>query len=313
MIVFSIILPTYNVGQHIERCLRSCINQTYTNFEVIVVDDCGQDDAIEKAKSLMSKDSRIRIHHHEKNKGTYHARWTGVREAKGQYVVFLDPDDELELHALEELSMLIKTNPDMIFCGCREVPDKKFYQVQTVVPKIVDYKATSVEQRKLLNTQGFNLGTAGKAYKKSVIRQAFSSLDIPESVRLVYGEDVLVFSAALAMTKTIKSTQNKIYLYHQEESSITKTADYGSILKNIEQLQYVINRLEKNIVSNPDNTVAKIIHKRMSADLIKLKNKTNISSVSKIKNFVILALLTKNFRWFVKLGLYVITFGKKGT
>ncbi|WP_337209569.1 MULTISPECIES: glycosyltransferase family 2 protein [Campylobacter] len=74
----SIILPTYNVEPYIERALQSCINQTFKDIEIIVVDDCGHDKSIEIAKDYANKDERIKIIHNEKNLGTFASRNIGV-------------------------------------------------------------------------------------------------------------------------------------------------------------------------------------------------------------------------------------------
>lgn len=314
MTKFSVILPTYNVGEYIDRCLISCINQTYTDFEIIVVDDCGNDDAIDKAKVWAKKDSRIKILHHEKNLGTYHARHTGVKFASGEYVVFLDPDDALEPNALEELCLLTVTEPDVLLFGSRYVPEKKVHQVQSNTPEIINYVASAAEVKKLLSLKGFNLGTLGKAYNKKIVSIVFESLSVSIDMRLIYGEDVLLFSEVIAHAKSIKSTQSKIYVYYQEEGSVTKSTDLNAVAKNIEQLKYVICKLKDKADSTSKNNSAysgyTAIINRLSADMLVLENKTNVSFFKVMGNYFILAVLTKNFRWIAKVVLYVLTLGK---
>ncbi|WP_279434198.1 glycosyltransferase family 2 protein [Campylobacter volucris] len=93
----SIILPTYNVEKYIARALDSCINQTYKNIEIIVVDDCGSDKSIDIAKEYASKDERIKIIHNKENLKLLRARYEGVKVANSPYIMFLDPDDYLSL------------------------------------------------------------------------------------------------------------------------------------------------------------------------------------------------------------------------
>ncbi len=94
---FSIIIPTYNVERYIARCLESCINQTFSDIEILVVDDCGSDDSIKIAQSFADKDSRIRIIHNPRNLGLFGARLSGEKEARGEYILPLDSDDYIEL------------------------------------------------------------------------------------------------------------------------------------------------------------------------------------------------------------------------
>ena len=89
----SIVIPVYNTEKFIDTCLESCITQTLKDIEIIIVDDCGSDGAIAIAGNYAKKDSRIKIIHHEKNKGLGGARNTGINVAIGEYLWFLDSDD----------------------------------------------------------------------------------------------------------------------------------------------------------------------------------------------------------------------------
>jgi len=310
--LISVVIPVYNVSNYIDRCLCSLKYQEFKNYEVIIVDDCGQDDSINKAKDWALQDTRIKILHHEKNLGTYHARHTGTKSANGEYVVYLDPDDAFDVWALEELSNLAVTKPDVLLFGLRYVPEKNFFQVKSNVPSIVDYSGSSLEVKKLLTFKGFSLGTPGKAYNKKIISRAFESLNVPITFRLIYGEDVLLFSEVLANTKSIKSTQQKIYLYSQVEESITKSTDFSMVLKNIEQLNYVICKLKDIAINNSKNSIVyDIVIAHLSIDVLVLENKAKIPFLKVMKNYFIIAVLTKNIRWVVKAFFYMFSLGKK--
>ena len=90
---FSIIIPTYNAESYIARCLESCINQTFSDIEILVVDDCGSDDSIKIAQSYADRDSKIRIIQNPHNLGLFAARISGEKEARGAYILPLDADD----------------------------------------------------------------------------------------------------------------------------------------------------------------------------------------------------------------------------
>jgi len=99
----SVIVPIYNSAQYLDICLNSLINQLYTKFEIICVDDCGTDTSMEIAQRFARQDPRIKILHHATNLGLGPARNTGLEHAKGKYVFFLDSDDFLHPTALEQL------------------------------------------------------------------------------------------------------------------------------------------------------------------------------------------------------------------
>ena len=84
----SIILPTFNVEKYIARAIESCINQSFKDIEIIVVDDCGSDKSIDIAKEYVKKDERIKIIHNEENLGTFAARNNGVKAAGGGILCF---------------------------------------------------------------------------------------------------------------------------------------------------------------------------------------------------------------------------------
>jgi len=100
---FSIIVPCYNGGKFIEKCMLSILAQTYKNFEVLIIDDGSIDSSNEILKKFTSIDKRFKIIKHKKNQGLSSARNSGLIEASGQYIAFLDiddwwPNDKLEIY-----------------------------------------------------------------------------------------------------------------------------------------------------------------------------------------------------------------------
>ena len=106
-IKITIIIPIYNVSAYIERCIKSVMNQTYNHIECILVDDCGTDDSIAIAKQLLASyvgPINFLILHHKQNMGLSAARNTGTKNATGEYIFYLDSDDELAPDCIEKLS-----------------------------------------------------------------------------------------------------------------------------------------------------------------------------------------------------------------
>lgn len=104
----SIIIPVYNAEKYIEVCLKSCLEQTFGDIEIIVVNDCTPDDSMKIIKKLADADSRIIMLANEVNKGQGAARNKGINNAKGEYVLFLDSDDCLDIHACQILYDCLK-------------------------------------------------------------------------------------------------------------------------------------------------------------------------------------------------------------
>lgn len=103
---FTVIIPLYNKEKYISNAIKSILNQTFTDFEVLIVNDCSTDNSIQIATEFESE--KIRIIQHEKNKGLAATRNTGIKNAKANYVAFLDADDLWKPHFLEKIFNLIQ-------------------------------------------------------------------------------------------------------------------------------------------------------------------------------------------------------------
>lgn len=130
----SIIIPVYNVSNYIKRCIYSIINQTYNDIECICIDDGTPDDSIEKIEAILSSYTgpiEFRIVHHKVNRGLSAARNTGVDEAKGDYLLFVDSDDELTVSSLEYFQNCLSNGekPDIIIGSTISKPPKAFYSI----------------------------------------------------------------------------------------------------------------------------------------------------------------------------------------
>ena len=100
---FSIIIAMYNVERYIKICINSILNQTFQDFEVIVVDDCSTDNSYKICTELYGNNKKIRLLRHEKNQGPSAARNLGMENARGEYIWFIDSDDAIIPNALEKL------------------------------------------------------------------------------------------------------------------------------------------------------------------------------------------------------------------
>jgi glycosyltransferase involved in cell wall biosynthesis len=172
MLKFSIIIPVYNASRFVERCVESCINQSYSNIEIICIDDCSTDNSKEIISGLQKRDSRIKCFFHTKNESQYIARRTGILGSTGDYILFLDSDDTLVPHACALLAEEIKKKAvDMIQFGYTEIPGNKkifspFYP--TVKERIAAYFAKE-------NRYSPEVWT--KAYKRDLLLRAYNEMD----------------------------------------------------------------------------------------------------------------------------------------
>lgn len=133
----SIIVPVYNVSEYLNRCLDSIAEQSYTNFEAILIDDKSTDNSFKICQEYAKKDKRFILIKNDINKGLGLTRNEGLKKASGTYVVFVDSDDYIEKNMLENLyNVVVKTKADTVIAGykrCRagrETIEKNRYQGQ---------------------------------------------------------------------------------------------------------------------------------------------------------------------------------------
>ena len=104
----SVVIPLYNAKKFIRACVDSVLNQTLKNVEVVIVDDCSTDDSLAYCRELYGNNDRVRIFQQPKNGGPGAARNRGVQEAEGEYIAFLDSDDEMMPFNLERIFTVAK-------------------------------------------------------------------------------------------------------------------------------------------------------------------------------------------------------------
>jgi glycosyltransferase involved in cell wall biosynthesis len=112
--LFSVVIPVYQAERYLGECIDSVLNQTYENFEVVIVDDGSSDRSGKICDTYAGKDSRVVVIHKE-NGGPTSARTIGAEKGKGKYILFLDSDDRLDNETLKRMSGIICEITQMLF------------------------------------------------------------------------------------------------------------------------------------------------------------------------------------------------------
>ena len=136
----SIIIPVYNAGVYLERSLKSVCEQSFSNLEIILVEDGSTDDSAKRCDEWAVKDARIRVHH-QQNSGVSAARNKGLELASGEYVMFVDADDWIALDMVQTLYDLLREHQaDVSTCNYVEVTEgqeeKSFYLINSDIEKV---------------------------------------------------------------------------------------------------------------------------------------------------------------------------------
>lgn len=247
----SIVLPVYNVGSYVERCIESCLAQDDADFEMVFVDDCGQDESMQIVSRYAARDERIRIVSNPRNEGTFNARRAGTFAACGDYVFFLDPDDALPVGGLSRLlGALERTgcSDDLILSRIEVIPKNRWISTRVVLPDSCRYP--EILPQLFLGRSHFNLGTPGKIYRRRLLLDAY---DVLSSVteRLVFAEDVLLLFVCAALAERLSVVDDVLYLFHVNPVSATQGQDSRGTLGNIAQIDLVISKLNR-LLSVPE-------------------------------------------------------------
>lgn len=116
----SVIVPVYNSTAYLKRCVDAILSQTYTDLEVLLIDDGSKDDSLKICREYEKNDPRVRAFHKE-NGGSSSARNVGIKEAKGEYICFCDSDDYYEKDIVENLMKVFKEHDDAVVAQCMAV------------------------------------------------------------------------------------------------------------------------------------------------------------------------------------------------
>lgn len=210
--LISVIVPIYNVEKYINKCIDSIINQTYTNLEIILVDDGSPDNCGKICDEYAEKDNRIKVIHKE-NGGLSDARNVGIKNAKGMYVTVVDSDDYIEQKYIEILYKSIKENETDLAIGSHKV----IYENGTIIDKSTNEENVLESKnvlKRILYDEGIDLSAWAKLYKKEL----FYSIQYPKD-RLY--EDAATTYKLIDSSNKISIISKPIYNYMIRNNSIT--------------------------------------------------------------------------------------------
>jgi glycosyltransferase involved in cell wall biosynthesis len=203
----SIVLCTYDREKYLDKCINSVINQTFTDWELLVVDDGSQDNTFEVVNPYVQKFKNIRYLKHQNKKQCY-AKNAGIQASFGKIITFIDSDDTYKPNHLEPRLEYLKSNPEIdLLEGGVSIEEEIF---------VADY----FQPGKTINLRECVMGATffGK-------RNVF--FELQGFRHISYGEDTDFWERANKVFKTEKITQPESYVYTRAETSITKGAMDG--------------------------------------------------------------------------------------
>lgn len=216
----SVIMPSYNASSYLEAAVHSLFGQSFTDWELLLVDDCSKDNSPEIAKAFEKKDKRIRFIQKESNSGSADTRNTGIRNANGEYIAFLDSDDLWDSEFLSSMvAHMQKFNSPFSFASYRIIDEEgtEFCEPFLVADKKYSYRDILLYNRVGLLTAMYHVPTVGKKYfdpsLKSLRDDYALWLDILKDSKFAYGNSKILASYRVRRGAAT-SNKKKVMLAH---------------------------------------------------------------------------------------------------
>ena len=214
----SVIIPAYNVEQYIFRCLESVVSQTYSNLEIIVIDDGSTDSTYERAIEFQEKDSRVKVVTKE-NEGLGLTRNYGVNLATGDYITFIDSDDYIKVDAIETLFKYID-NADIVIGGHyfdnepQHLALKEGYYCDSEIQSLLLPRIMGNSPKK---KDALTYTATGKLFRKKLFDNGVSF----KSEREYIWEDLVFSLDVLQQAKGVYLLDKQLYYYTYNPDSLT--------------------------------------------------------------------------------------------
>jgi len=330
----SIIIPVYNTQKYLHECIKSVINQTYKDIEIILIDDGSTDKSGKICEKYSMDDKRIRVFH-TSNNGLSHARNFGIDNSSGEYIMFQDSDDFVELNMIEDMiNEALKKNSDLVICGHKQFFDKpenkiinqnfvmknytsrqdflnNFYKYFPVASNSAWgklYKAKLIKENKLKFIDGlsliedlmFNSKYYNKINRILVLDKVYCNYrQVKDSLAHKFTENV--FDLLDVYFNEIKSLLSNNYAFNAKNRKILKNNCFN---RCIGEICHYITYNRKSILLNKINKVREYMNKEMVVDSSKHFNPKGIWEI--IITFLIkrkmpfLLIITITFKDFLK-------------
>lgn len=299
--LISIIIPVYNVAPYVENCLKSVARQKYKNLEIIFVDDCGSDNSMEIIRSFCSSyTGNFVLLKHERNRGLSAARNTGVRAATGDYLFFLDSDDELSDNAMLVFVEYLNKYGDADFLIGNYAVNGNFHFIPLSTPEVLEGTENIIQAY-----------IQGKCYMmawgKLINRDFFQRNNLWFAENRLHEDELFSFQLALVTEKMV-TVQEKVYKYIIHNGSITMAKKE----KNYIDMYWIIFR-KIELISHYKEFLNIVRFSYIISMLFGYFISVSISTLAYRKKYILLkwvraqlrTLDRQNFAWNDKLKYYI--------
>ena len=212
--MISVIMPIYNTAEYLSKSIESVIRQSYSEWELILINDGSTDNSEQVCLEFKTSDDRIH-YFKQKNKGVSAARNNGLKQAKGEYVYFMDSDDELLEGCFEEVSRAAADCPDLMYFDMEAIDSSG--EVHNLFPnfKARDCKFISIDDRtNFITKHYFNQELIYFPCNKIYKREILVSNNIEFNCHMTVGEDLMFTTKYLLYANSVRGIEKKLYKYN---------------------------------------------------------------------------------------------------
>lgn len=220
--MISVIIPVYNAEVYLRRCLNSVIRQTYTDLEIILIDDGSTDGSGKICDEYAKSDRRIKVIH-EKNRGVSAARNIGLEVAQGRYVCFVDADDEVDVNYIQYLySLIIINEADISACSVIRVKEQKGRR--NIDKENRDCPEKVFTRDEALINMIYKKELTGYSVAKLIKRELIENICFDEKLKVA--EDFVFVFEVLKKANKVVYGSNSLYIYYQNPGSCMHDKDW---------------------------------------------------------------------------------------
>ncbi len=227
----SVIVCIHNIEPYLPKCIDSLLVQSFTNFELILVDNGSPDNCPEICDKYASSDNRIIVIHKE-NEGLLSARKAGLEMAKGKYIAYVDGDDWVDIFYLDTLHNMAKANDaDMVVTGYFKEFDGKIETIRPISPGIFDKNQIGLEilPNAMYNGRFCEHGISTYVWNKLFKKELLDEILFKVPNKIVMGEDAAITYTYLSIAKKLVISRIPLYYYRQRSDSIIKSIENPKI------------------------------------------------------------------------------------
>lgn len=290
---FSIIIPVYNVEKYLTQCVESILNQTFMDFELILVDDGSKDRSAAFCDEFQEKDSRVVVIHKE-NRGQADARNVGTRDAKGEYIIYIDSDDFIISNDfLQRIDVACQSKADIVF-----YKHKKYFDASKQFGSCAYSYAEAIKESEYENviySLVENDAFFGMPWNKAIRRELIQNCGINFETGLV-GEDMEWIFHLVTNASCAALIDEPFVAYRQREGSTTTSLR----IKNIADFVYILEKWSANVKKLESEKLKKALLGSLAkyySNLLVAYSRVNDNNKSEYQSRI------KELSWLLKYGM----------